>query len=341
MTDRKDFANRSADVDMTVSTTVVIPNYNGMKYLPECLASLDALEEDFAVYIVDNGSTDGSAEYLKSMAAQERRKPLRVCFITENTGFCGAVNQGIRNTETPFVLLLNNDTKVYPGFVRALEECLLNQDKIFSASAQVLVMQNPELIDDAGDYYCALGWAFARGKGKRREDYGKPGEIFAACGAAAIYRRSVLEQIGLFDEGHFAYLEDIDLGYRARIFGYVNRYEPRAKLLHAGSAVSGSRHNAFKVSLSSRNSIYLIWKNMPFLQHLLNLPFILLGIMVKALFFARKGLGGVYIKGVCRGIALSCSREGRAKRIAFKMSHFRNYLRIQLELWQNLFRLPG
>ena len=91
----------------------------------------------------------------------------------------------------------------------------------------------------------------------------------------------ILKEIGLFDENHFAYLEDVDLGYRAKIHGYDNFYEPLAVCYHAGSGFSGSRYNEFKVNLSSRNSIYLILKNMPLLQLLINLPFLLLGFLTK------------------------------------------------------------
>lgn len=319
-----------------MKTTVIIPNYNGMTYLPDCLEALEKLEEEFAICVVDNGSTDGSVEFLQSYHGE---KPTQLIYLPENTGFCGAVNTGIRKTGTPYVLLLNNDTKVLDGFVRALEDNLDRHPDTFSVSAKMLVMKNAELVDDAGDYYCALGYAFGRGKGKPADDYEKPCRVFSACGGAAIYRREILTQIGLFDEAHFAYLEDVDLGYRARIYGYVNRYEPKAQVLHAGSAVSGSKHNAFKVTLASRNSVYLIWKNMPFLQHLLNLPFIFVGILVKALFFTAKGLGGIYLKGIGQGILLACSKRGREAKVRFRMTHFCNYLVIQLELWRNLFRL--
>lgn len=204
-----------------------------MNYLPDCLASLEALEESFAVCVVDNGSTDGSVEWLQ--AYEQKQKPVQTVFLPENTGFCGAVNTGIRQTDTPYVLLLNNDTRVLPGFVQALEQNLDTHPDTFSAAAKMLVMKQPELLDDAGDLYCALGWAYGRGKGKPETDYNQPAKIFAACGGACIYRRSVLDEIGVLDENHFAYLEDVDLGYRAQIFGYVNRYEPGARVLHAGA----------------------------------------------------------------------------------------------------------
>jgi GT2 family glycosyltransferase len=189
-------------------------------------------------------------------------------------------------------------------------------------------------MDDAGDYYCALGWAFGRGKGGLVENYDEPVDIFAACAGAAIYRKKMLESLGYFDENHFAYLEDIDVGYRARIHGYRNVYAPKAVVYHVGSGFSGSAHNSFKVKLSSRNSVYLAYKNMPFLQIILNSPFLLLGHLVKWLFFLKKGLGKDYVQGVKEGFTL-CKRE---RKVRFLWKNLPNYCLIQLELWLNMAR---
>lgn len=202
----------------------------------------------------------------------------------------------------------------------------------------MVVMDNPEIIDGAGDLYCALGWAYARGKGRMTDTCKDSKEIFASCGGAAIYRRAVFEQIGYFDENHFAYLEDMDIGYRAKIYGYQNIYLPKAVVKHAGSAVSGSRYNEFKIKLSSRNSIYLIYKNMPFLQILINLPFLLLGFFIKTLFFVKKGFGIVYVKGLGKGIFSCFQDEFRQKKVKFQVENLGNYVKIQWELWINMIR---
>ena len=158
--------------------------------------------------------------------------------------------------------------------------------------------------------------------------------MFAACAGAAIYRKSVFEEIGYFDEEHFAYLEDIDIGYRARIHGYYNVYEPSAVVYHVGSGTSGSRHNEFKVKYSSRNNVYLIYKNMPLLQILLNSPFLLIGFLAKTIFFTVKGFGKTYVKGLAEGVRLS--RNNREKKIVFQRKNFGSYWQIQKELWKNL-----
>lgn len=317
--------------------TVVIPNYNGMKYLPDCMQALENQEPgtpDFTVLVVDNGSKDGSVEYLKEYCPNAEVLPL-----LENTGFCHAVNVGIEAAQTTYVILLNNDTRVYPGFVKALYQAIQENSKIFSVSARMLMWDKPELIDDAGDRYTVLGWAYGRGKGKASTDFDEPAEIFSACGGAAIYRKSVFEEIGLFDEEHFAYLEDLDIGYRARIHGYRNTYEPGAQVLHFGSASTGSRYNERKTQLASANNIYVIFKNMPLLQLLWNLPFLLLGFFIKFLFFCRKRMGMLYLKGLGNGLKRSFSAVGRQKHVKFQWKNFIHYMKIQWQLYLNTIRI--
>ncbi|MBQ7934211.1 MAG: glycosyltransferase family 2 protein, partial [Lachnospiraceae bacterium] len=215
-----------------------------------------------------------------------------------------------------------------------MEEC----PEAFSASASMRMWDQPELLDGAGDNYCALGWAYARGKGRPAVKYKKPCEIFSSCGGAVIYRRDILRQIGLFDELHFAYLEDLDLGYRARIHGYVNVYAPEAEVIHYGSGSTGSRYNEWKTEKASANSVYVVWKNMPLLQWLWNLPLLLLGFLVKFIFFTGKGMGKIYIKGLWKGLKRCCHAEGRAHKVHFQFCHLGNYLWIQILLYINLFR---
>lgn len=309
-----------------LKSTIVIPNYNGIKYIESCLDSLLGYEP--YIIVVDNGSTDGSLEILK------KYPQIQVIELGENTGFCKACNVGIEKAETDYVVLLNNDLTVEKGFVEALEEAMDTYPKAFSVNAQMRSMQDPSRMDNAGNYYCALGWAFDYGKGKKAGiKYEIPRKIFASCAGAAIYRKSILEEIGYFDENHFAYLEDMDLGYRARIYGYENYYEPKALVYHAGSATSGSKYNAFKTNLSSRNSIYLIGKNMPLLQILLNLPFFIIGFGVKWLFFCKKGMGGLYLKGLGKGVQMCFSKEGKKHRVPFRFGHLWNYIKIQWQLW--------
>ncbi len=310
-------------------STIIIPNYNGMAYLENCLASLRG--EPARVIVVDNGSTDGSRELV-----QEKFPKVRLISLDRNYGFCRAVNRGMEASETTYVILLNNDTEAQTGFVKALEKAMDGDERVFSGAARMVRMDAPSRIDDAGDYYCALGWAFAAGRDKPAENYDAPREIFSACGGACIYRRRILQKIGMLDENHFAYLEDVDLGYRARLYGFRNLYVPGAVVRHAGSASSGSRYNAFKAELTARNSVYLAYKNMPPGQMLLNLPFLLAGFLIKQLFFLKKGLGKSWWKGLVKGIGLCRSPEGKKRRVRFDSERLPAYVRIQWELWRNI-----
>lgn len=316
--------------------TVVIPNFNGIKFLQECLDSLYHQAPDtpaYSVLVVDNGSTDGSLEFL-----QKRFPQVRVEALAENTGFCHAVNVGIRLSNTPYVILLNNDTKVKTKFIKSLYEAIVQRENAFSVAAKMLMWDRPELLDAAGDRYCVLGWAYGRGKGKPAELYNCSCRVFSACGGAAIYRKAIFEEIGYFDEAHFAYLEDLDIGYRANIFGYRNYYEPSAEVIHYGSASSGSRYNEFKTVLAAENNIYVVGKNMPVLQWILNLPFLLIGFLVKFLFFCRKGMGLLYLKGIGRGFRKLFSDAGKTGKVHFKWSRWKNYLYIQGQLYANTVR---
>ena len=179
---------------MTATVTVIIPNYNGMKFLEPCFEALKAQTyRNFKILVVDNGSDDGSTEVISSL-------DLTMLALKENTGFCGAVNEGIRRADTPYVILLNNDTEVLPEFVEELLAAIKKSDRIFSAGAMMIDYHDRGRIDNAGDYYTAFGWAVARGKGKPLADFNRPCRVFSCCGGAVIYRTGLLREMGPFDE---------------------------------------------------------------------------------------------------------------------------------------------
>ena len=300
--------------------TVIIPNYNGLKFMEPCFAALERQNyRDFDILVVDNGSEDGSAQWL-------REREIPTLFMGENTGFSGAVNAGIRAVSTPYVILLNNDTEPFPDYVGELVRCMDRFPDVFSASSKMIQLYRKDLMDDAGDMYSILGWAYQRGVGQPAAGYRKARQVFAACAGAAIYRREVFEEIGYFDESHFAYLEDIDVGYRAKIYGYRNIYCPTAKVYHVGSGTSGSKYNSFKVKLSARNSVYLNYKNMPLAQLILNCVPLALGWLVKSLFFAKIGFGKDYREGLKEGFQTLPEQ----KKVPFRLRHLGKYVTIEL-----------
>lgn len=307
-----------------MKVTVIIPNYNGKHFMQPCLESLKKQTcTNFKVLVVDNHSTDGSIEYMK-----ENYPEIEVISLDQNYGFSYAVNVGIRHAVTPYVILLNNDTTVDEHYIEAMTKAIEASPRIFSVSSKMIQMYHPGLIDSAGDLYTLMGWGVCRGTGRSVSNYTTPDRIFTACAGAAIYRRKVFQKIGYFDESHFAYLEDIDIGYRAQIYGYKNMYCPTALVYHVGSGTSGSKYNSFKVILSARNSVWLNYKNMPLLQLIINLPVLLLGYGIKTVFFFKIGFGKDYIQGLKEGIG----GMKNCKKVPFQLRHLPSYILIELEL---------
>ena len=163
------------------NVTVIIPNWNGIKFLPECMSALSAQTYTaFETVVIDNGSTDGSVAWLK-----ENCPDITLVENSENRGFTGAVNQGIAMTKTPYLILLNNDTAVEPGFIGALVAAVETSEKIFSVSSRMIQYHDRTKLDDTGDMYCVIGWAFQRGVGQSVKRYRRPGRVFSACAGAA------------------------------------------------------------------------------------------------------------------------------------------------------------
>jgi GT2 family glycosyltransferase len=316
-----------------MKATVVIPNYNGKHFLKPCLDSLKRqTEKAFEILIVDNASSDGSVSCI-----QQNYPEAKLLILDKNYGFSGAVNAGIKASKTPYVILLNNDTEVDENYITEMIKSIEKSDKIFSVSSKMIQYYDREKLDDAGDLYCLLGWAFQRGVGQNVSAYTEPASVFTACAGAAIYRRKVFDEIGYFDESHFAYLEDIDVGYRAKIYGYRNEYCPTAKVYHVGSGTSGSKYNSFKVRLAARNNIYLNYKNMPVFQLILNFPFLLAGCLIKQLFFIKRGFGKDYSGGIKEGIQTFY----QCRKVKFQWKHIIHYCRIEWELVKNTFLYAG
>lgn len=312
-----------------MKVTIIIPNYNGQKFVKDCFDALSKQTcKDFKTLVIDNASEDGSDEYIKLHYPE-----VEVVRLKKNYGFSGAVNKGIDLATTPYVILLNNDTEVEEHFVEKLVEGIEEDDKIFSCSSKMINFNNREVMDDAGDLYSVVGWGFQRGVDQKTELYDQSIDIFSACAGAAIYRKSVFDEIGKFDLHHFAYLEDIDLGYRAKIQGYRNVYCPHAVVYHVGSGTSGSKYNTFKVKLAARNNLYLIYKNMPFAQFLINFPFLTAGFITKYFFFKKIGFGNDYLKGIKEGF-LSLHK---LQRVPYEEKNLKNYIQIEKELFKNTF----
>jgi len=244
--------------DSTSKVCVVIPNWNGKRWLPGCLNALAAQTfKDFAVVVVDNGSTDGSQELLRTGFPQVHILP-----FAENRGFAAAGNAGIRQTESEYVVLLNNDTIPRPDWlanlVRAIDSAPPN---VGCLASKMIDMTNPGVMENAGDTLSWQGAAEKRGRGAPTSEFVQLEEVLSPCAGAALYRRSFLADTGGFDERFFAYLEDVDLGLRGRLLGYTCLFVPSAEVLHQGHG-SGMPHGRY-VRLITRNRLVLLLKNIP------------------------------------------------------------------------------
>jgi GT2 family glycosyltransferase len=309
--------------------SIIIPNYNGLKYIKVCLESLYRQSfVSFDVIIVDNASQDGSCEFILKNYPKEKLISLK-----ENYGFSKAVNDGIKVSNSPYVVLLNNDTEVDKFWLENLVECIETDGKIFSCGSKMIRYSERNKIDDAGDEYNILGWAYKRGDGVSINKYDSNCEVFSNCAGAAIYRKDLLDKVGYFDESFFAYMEDVDISYRAKLNGYKNIYCSKAIVYHIGSATSGSKYNSFKVRLAGRNNIYVVLKNMLILQLIINFPFLIMGFLVKTIFFYKIGFGNEYINGIKEAF----HNYSLIKKTKYYNKNFVNYLRVEYELIINTF----
>lgn len=313
--------------------TVIIPNYNGEAYLAELLDALSHQSMASDIIAVDDASTDGSALMLEEAASAGRLTLIR---HTENKGFAATANEGVRAAKTPYVILINNDTRPDKDFVREMVFAMRKKKKTFAVSGLMLQMDKPDLIDDCGDLFCAFGWAFSPGRDRPRTSQIRRTRVTSACAGAAIYDRRLFLELGGFDEAHFAYLEDVDLGLRALRRGYLSYYEPDAVLLHKASAVSGSRYNDFKTRLTVGNSLYTIYKNVPAWMFVINFLPMVAGFLVKLVFYARKGFARSYMAGIREG--LDKIRHCPFERPVTGKKNLRRDLLLEAELLANCIR---
>ena len=209
-----------------------------------------------------------------------------------------------------------------------------SDDNIFSLQAKMLQYNNKDLIDDVGDEYNLLAWTKKTGENHSSSEYTEVCEIFSACAGAAMYRKSLLLELGMFDDNFFAYMEDVDLAIRSRIYGYKNLLCPDAVVYHIGSATSGSRYNEFKVRLAARNNVWVVYKNLPIPLKIVNFIFLFFGFLIKYLFFKKKGFGSTYMSGIREGL----SSRSKIDKVKFKSKNTKNYFKIEYRLIINTFK---
>lgn len=267
--------------------TIAVLNYNGRTLLDVAMPSVLALSgaEQARVLVVDNGSSDGSAQHVR-----ERWPGVEVLEIAENVGVAAALNRAVSVSEGEYVALLNNDIELDPAWLLPLVQALDAHSEAASASGKMLSFHDRTIIDAAGDLVLWSGAVANRGRGMPDEgQFDTPQAVFAACAGAALYRRAAFERVGPFDESFFAYLEDIDWGMRARLAGFTSRYVPTAVAYHMGSATTSSR-KGFYGRLQRRNTLLLVTKDFPASALLRHGWKVLVGQLVSLAASARDGL---------------------------------------------------
>jgi len=249
--------------------SIIIVNWNGKEYLRDCLESLRSQTfSDLEVILVDNGSTDGSVEYV------QRNFPgwVRILRNTQNEGFSGGNNRGIRAASGNYIVLLNNDAQADPRWLEELVKVAEENPRAGMLACKIYLQGGSKIIDNVGHLIYRDG--LNRGRGRLEVDHGqfdKLEDVIFPSGCAALYRREMLEEVGLFDEDFFAYGDDTDLGLKGRLAGWKCLYVPEA-IVHHRYSQSSSPYSPMKAFYVERNRVWIAVKYFP-LSILLESPF--------------------------------------------------------------------
>lgn len=270
---------------------VITVNWNGKDFISQCISSLNEQNyKTLKTVIVDNGSTDGSADLF-----HKNDKAFQVISLPRNLGFAIANNIALRNTESQYVALLNNDAIAHPLWIQTILNSLQRHPQAGFAASKMIFASDPDTIDRVGDAYTVAGTAMLRGRGQPAEAFSSLEWIFGACAGAAIYRTDMLKDIGLFDEDFFLLYEDVDLSFRAQLKGYKCLYVPDAIVYHKGSASIG-HDSPTSVYYSHRNLEWVYIKNMPASLIPLTIVPHLIYVFASFLFFVSRGRGKEFIR---------------------------------------------
>lgn len=283
---------------MSPEISVVIVTWNGRQYLDACLNAVAAQRGVSAeTIVVDNGSTDGTSDYLRTQFPW-----VRLVALDENRGFAGGNNAGVRQARGRYIAFLNNDTVADPNWLRSLRAGMDAENGFVLATSRIVFMHDPSVIESAGDGFLRCGGAFKRHRGAPAHVASQSGEVFGICGAACLLPKAVFEELGGFDEDFFASHEDVDLSYRARLRGYRCRYVADAIVRHHGSATLG-KMSAFAVFHGQRNLEWVYVKNTPASLLIRTLPGHLVYNAAAAAHFARLRLLAPFLRAKLAALA--------------------------------------
>jgi len=278
--------------------SVVIVTWNGKEHLEACLAAVAAQGGvEAETILVDNASTDGTVEFVRS-----RFPAVRIVALGRNRGFAGGNNAGARDARGQYLAFLNNDTIADPGWLRALCAGLDEARGVALATSRIVYMHDPAVVDSAGDGLTRWGGAFKRHHGCPAIEAAESRDVFGACGAAFLIPKRVFEELGGFDEDFFLSHEDVDLSYRAQLRGYRCRYVADAVVRHRGSSSIG-RRSRLAVFHGQRNLEWMYLQNTPLPLLLRTLPGHLVYNAAAAAYFARHGLLGTFVSAKLAAVA--------------------------------------
>lgn len=237
--------------------SIIVVNWNGEKFLQDCLQALSRQSyESRETILVDNGSTDASVRYVTELFPD-----VRIIELRENTGFTGGNAAGLKAAAGKFIALVNNDTRADERWLENLLEPMLQDPKIGICASKVII-EGTDCIDSAGDGITSAAVGFNRGHRAESSRYRSSEPVFAACAAAALYRRKMIDEIGFLDNDFFLYDEDVDLSFRAQLAGWKCVYVADAVVRHRGNATS-IRLSDTHVYYHTRNLEFVWIKNMP------------------------------------------------------------------------------
>ena len=275
-----------------MKVSVIILNWNGKRFLDDCLTSLAAQTfRDFETVLVENGSTDGSDDYVR-----ERFPWVKLLALDQNLGFAEGNNRGLLACTGEYVVTLNNDTRVEAAFLAELVAAADADPGIGMVAAKMLNFHEPGCLDSVGIGAATNGLGGNIGVNERDAgQYDTPAPVFGPCAGAALYRRSMLDEVGFFDPDFFAYYEDLDLAWRGRLAGWRCVTAPSAVVYHIHSATSG-KMSPFTVYQVQRNKWYVMIKNWPAALLMERFPRILLYDLGGIALAVIRGRGGAALR---------------------------------------------
>ena len=273
--------------------SVIVLNWNGKHFLETCLGAMRRQTyRDFETIVVDNGSEDGSAEYVRANFPE-----VNLVALSDNRGFCGGNIAGYEQARGQLIVLLNNDTEVDAHWLEEIQKASREYPKAGSFASKMLYFDERNRIDNCGFGLTPAGLSLDHGRGEQDgPSWAEPRKVFGACAGAAAYRRSMLEYVGFLDPDFFTFYEDFDLSFRAQLRGYECMFIPGAIVYHRYRATM-NKYRARQIFLTQRNIEFVYMKNLPLGLILRSIPQRLIYELGGMAYFFKVGVGTAFLRG--------------------------------------------